>query len=50
MSNITCDVPQGSFAFSNLAIKYCKVHQLADDTNLLNINKSPQKINKLMLT
>ena len=32
----------------NLAIKYCKVHHFADDTNLLNINKSPQKLNKII--
>ena len=32
----------------NLAIKHCKVHHLADDTNLLNINKSPKRLNKLI--
>ena len=32
----------------NLAIKYCKVHHFADDTILVNINKSPQKLNKLI--
>ena len=32
----------------NLAVKYCKVHHFADDTDLLNINKSPQKLNKLI--
>ena len=28
------------------AIKYCKVHQFADDTNLLNFNNSIKKVNK----
>ena len=59
MSSITCGVPRvsilGSLYFLiyindfNLAIKYCKVHHFADDTDLLNINKPPQKLNKLML-
>ena len=30
----------------NTAIKPCKVHYLADDTNLLNINDPIQKLNK----
>ena len=30
----------------NVAIKHCKVHYFADDTNLLNINKSPKHLNK----
>ena len=30
----------------NFAIKYCKVHHFADDTNLLNFNNSIKKINK----
>ena len=56
MSSITCGVPRVSILGSlfiliyitdfNLAIKYCKVHHFAD---LLNNNKSPQKLNKLML-
>ena len=55
MSIITCDIPHGSvlgpllfLTYINdldLAIKYCKVHHFADDTNLVNINKSPQKLN-----
>ena len=32
----------------NLAINHCKVHYFADDTNLLNINKSPKCHNKLI--
>ena len=31
----------------NQAIKFCKVHQFADDTNLLHLNKSDVKLNKL---
>ena len=30
----------------NLAIKFCKVHQFADDTNLLHFSKSVNKFNK----
>ena len=30
----------------NTAIKHCKVHHFADDTNLLNINDSVKKLNK----
>ena len=32
----------------NLAIKSCKVHHFADDTNLLNINKSPKHLKKFI--
>ena len=31
-----------------VAIKYCKVHHFADDTNLLIINKSLKRSNKLL--
>ena len=31
---------------SNSAIKQCKVHHFADDTNLLYINESVKKLNK----
>ena len=31
----------------NTAIKHCKVHRFADDTNLLHINDSIKKSNKL---
>ena len=60
MSTITCVVPQSSVLGPlifvtyindlNLAIKYCKVHHFSDDTNLLNITKSPQKLNKSINT
>ena len=32
----------------NQAIKYCKVHYFADDTNLLCLGKSIKKLNKLV--
>ena len=32
----------------SLAIKYCKVHHFADDTNLLYTNNSIKKLNKLL--
>ena len=32
----------------NLAIKHCKVHHFADDTNLLNTNNFIKKLNKLL--
>ena len=32
----------------NQAIKFCKVHHLADDTNLLHFNKSVVNLNKLV--
>ena len=30
----------------NLAIRFCKVHHFADDTNLLHFSKSVNKLNK----
>ena len=32
----------------HVAIKHCKVHHFADDTNLLIINKSVKRLNKLL--
>ena len=32
----------------NTAIKHCKVHHFADDTNLLHINYSIKKLNKVV--
>ena len=31
----------------HVAIKHCKIHHYADDANLLIINKSPKRLNKL---
>ena len=57
-SSITCGVPKG-FVFGPLlfllyindlqvAIKHCKVHHFADDTNLLISNKLLKRLNKLL--
>ena len=32
----------------NYAIKYCKAHHFADDTNLLHFNSSTKKLNRLV--
>ena len=48
--SISLGVPQGSALFLiyindlNTAIKHCKVHRFADDTNLLHVNESIKKI------
>ena len=58
LAAINCGVPQGSILapllFSlyindlNQAIKFCKVHHFADDTNLLCLSNSIKKLNKLV--
>ena len=55
---INCNVPQGSVLGPllfllyindlNQAIKFCKAHHFADDTNLLYLGKSIKKLNKLV--
>ena len=55
---LNCGVPQGSVLVSllflsyikdlNQAIKFCKAHHFADDTNLLCLSNSIKKLNKLV--
>ena len=56
LAAINCGVPQGSVLRPllfllyindlNQAIKFCKVHHFADDTNLLCLSNSIKKLNK----
>ena len=58
LAAINCGVPQGFVLGSllfllyindlNQAIKFCKVHHFADDTNLLCLTNSIKKMNKLV--
>ena len=58
LATINCSVPQGSVLGPllfllymndlNQAIKFCKVHHFADDTNLLCLGNSIKKLNKLV--
>ena len=58
LAAINCGVPQGAVLGPilfllyindlNQAIKFCKVHHFADDTNLLCLSNSIKKLNKLV--
>ena len=60
LTSINCGIPQGSVLGPllfllyindfNQAIKFCKVHHFADDTNLLCLSNSIKKLNKLVNT
>ena len=58
LAAINCSIPQGSLLEPILfllcikgvdqAIKFCKVHRFADDTNLLCLSNSIKKLSKLV--
>ena len=60
LTTINCDIPQASVLGPllfllcindlNQAMKFCKVHHFADDTNLLCLSNAIKKLNKLVNT
>ena len=58
LAALNCGVPQGSVLGHHLfllyinvlnqAIKFCKIHHFADDTNILCVSNSVKKLNKLV--